>query len=155
MMARALYQQDAAGNIDRAIAENEAAVLILSALPPSKSIAFPAEYLGAYYATKADLVGAGQRTEWLEKSRSTLLKAREISQAIEQEYDGVQRAHGVLLVRATDQLLYLFLADTDVKLGRYQDAVEALHVTRRGQSPGKARCVRRSGQGLCVDGTAG
>ncbi len=136
MMARALYQQDAAGNIDRAIAENEAAVLILSALPPSKSIAFPGEYLGAYYATKADLVGPGQRTEWLERSRSTLLKAREISQAIEQEYDGVQQAHGVLLVRATDQQLYLFLADTDMKLGRYQDAVEALRYAQ-GINPGQ------------------
>jgi protein O-mannosyl-transferase len=68
MLGRALFAQDAPGEIDRAIAEQEAACQILSPLPPAKSIAFPATYLGVYYATKADLVSTEQRTEWLEKS---------------------------------------------------------------------------------------
>jgi len=92
MMARALFEQDAVGDIDRAIAEQEAACLILAPLPPSRSISFPPTDLGRYYAVKADLVAPGERTEWLEKARATLLKAREISRALEAEYDKVQRA---------------------------------------------------------------
>jgi hypothetical protein len=41
ILARAQYQQDAFRNIDRAIAEGEAACMILSPLPPWRSITFP------------------------------------------------------------------------------------------------------------------
>jgi tetratricopeptide (TPR) repeat protein len=92
----------------------------------ARSIEFPAAYLGVYYATKADLAAPGQRTAWLEKSLASLLKAREISQAVEKVYDGVQRAHGSLTARSGDPQLYLYLAATEMKLGKYQDAVEAL-----------------------------
>ncbi len=147
MMARALYQQDAAGNIDRAIAENEAAVLILSALPPSKSIAFPGEYLGAYYATKAELVGAGQRTEWLERSRSTLLKAREISQAIERQYvnGNAAGARGRCWCARPISSWHLFLKadDTDMKLGRISGMLRGVVAcaTPRGSVPASSMCT--------------
>jgi tetratricopeptide (TPR) repeat protein len=126
MMARSLYEQDALGNIDRVIAEDEAACMILSPLPPSRSIEFPSAYLGVYYATKADLVAPGQRTAWLEKSLASLLNARGISQAVEKAYDDIQRAHGSLTARSGDPQLYLYLAATEMKLGKFQDAVEAL-----------------------------
>jgi tetratricopeptide (TPR) repeat protein len=130
MLGRALFAQDAPGEIDRAIAEQEASCRILAPLPPARSIAFPATYLGVYYATKADLVSPEHRPEWLEKSLAILLQAREISQALEKDYDDVQRAHGSLTVRNADQQLYLALARTYVKLGRYRDAVEALLYAR-------------------------
>jgi len=126
MLGRALFEQDALGNLDRAIAEQEAACLILAPLPPARSISFPATDLGRYYAVKASLVAPEHQSEWLEKSRAALLKAREISQALEAEYDGVQRAHGGLKARAGEQGLYLYLAETDIKLGNYAGAVEAL-----------------------------
>lgn len=126
MLARAFFEQDALGNIDRAIAEQEAVCLILAPLPPFRSISFPPTDLGRYYAVKATLVAPGQQIEWLEKSRATLLKAREISRALEAEYDNVQRAQGPLRARAGDQQLYLYLAETEIKLGNYADAVESL-----------------------------
>jgi tetratricopeptide (TPR) repeat protein len=130
MMARALFQQDALGNIDQVIAEDEAACLILSSLPPARSIEFPPAYLGTYYALKADLAGPAQRNQWLEKSLASLLKAREISQAMEKSYDEVQRAHGSLTARSGDPQLYFFLAQTYTKLGRYNGAVDALRYAR-------------------------
>jgi tetratricopeptide (TPR) repeat protein len=135
MMARGLFRQDVVGNIDRAIAEDEVATTIVGTLPPSRSIAFPATFLGQYYATKADLVTPGQRAEWLEKSRTALLQARVIAQAIEQEYDNLQRSRGALVARAADPQLYTNLANTDIKLERYQDAVEALRFAQ-GINPG-------------------
>jgi len=130
MLARALFREDPLGNIDRAIAEQEAACLILSPLPPVRSIAFPAEDLGAYYATKADLVAPGERHEWLEKSLAVLLQARGISRAGEKAYDDLQRSQGPLVARSADQQLYLRLAATYLKLGRYPDAVEALQYAK-------------------------
>jgi protein O-mannosyl-transferase len=135
MLAQALYQQDEAGNIDRAIAEEEAACMILAPLPPARSITFPPTYLGIYYASKAQLVNPGERTAWLEKSRTALLKAREISQALEKDYDKIQLAHGRLMVRDCDAQLYLSLGSTCMKLGRYQEAVDALRYAQ-GVNPG-------------------
>jgi tetratricopeptide (TPR) repeat protein len=125
-LARVRYQQDALGNIDRAIAEGEAACMILSPLLRWRSITFPADYWGIYYATKAQLVSPGERTAWLEKSRVIPLRAREISRALEKDYapnpDRARLVHDARLRWA----VYLSLASTCMELGRYQEAVEAL-----------------------------
>jgi len=59
-----------------------------------------------------------------------LLKAREISLAIEKMYDALQLAHGSLLIRAANPQLYLSLGNTYMNLGDYRDAVDALRFAK-------------------------
>ena len=134
MLAKALFDKDARGNIDRIIAEEEASWKIIAPLPPERSTSFPPTFLGVYYATKADLVGPEERKEWYRKSLAILLKAREISRALEKEYDEVQRAHGAMTVRASNPQIYLNLANAYMNLDDYPDAVEALRYAK-GLSP--------------------
>jgi tetratricopeptide (TPR) repeat protein len=134
MLAKALFEKDARGNIDRIIAEQEASWRILAPLPPWRSTSFPPTFLGVYYATKADLVDPAERKAWFEKSRDILLKAREISRALEKEYDDVQRAHGSLTLRAGNPQLYLNLGNAYMNLGDYEDAAEAMRYAK-GLSP--------------------
>ena len=130
MLAKALFEKDPRGNLGRVIPEEEAAYMILSSLPPSRSTAFPATSLGVYYAAMADVLGPRFWNEWYQKALTALLKAREISRAREKAYDDVQRAHGSLTVRDADPHLYVFLGKVCVNLERYQDALEALFYAR-------------------------
>jgi len=130
MMAKALFDKDARGNIDRIIAEQEASWKILAPLPPARSTSFPPTFLGVYYATKADMVDPAERRTWYEKSRDILLKAREISRVLEKAYDGEQRAHGSLTVRAANPQLYLNLGNAYMNLGDYEDAAEAMRYAK-------------------------
>jgi tetratricopeptide (TPR) repeat protein len=130
MLAKALFEKDARSNIDRIIAEQEASWKILAPLPPARSTSFPPTFLGVYYATKADLVGPAERRAWYEKSRDILLKAREISRALEEAYDRVQRARGSLTVRAANPQLYLNLGNAEMNLGDYADAAEAMRYAK-------------------------
>jgi tetratricopeptide (TPR) repeat protein len=130
MLAKALFDEDARRNIDRSIQEEEKAWVILSPLPPARSSEFPPTFLGIYYAAKADLDPA-QSLAWYEKSRAVLEKAREISQAAEKTYDGLQRARGAAPTeRVGFQQLYFNLANACLNLGRYQEAIDALRYGR-------------------------
>lgn len=126
MLAKELFDKDARGNIDRAIEEEETSWKILAPLPPERSSSFPPTFLGLYYSTKADLVNPADQRGWYTKSLDVLVRAREISQATEKSYDQLQLAQGGLTVRVGNQQLYLVLADTEMHLGNYQDAVDAL-----------------------------
>jgi tetratricopeptide (TPR) repeat protein len=121
MLAGALFQQDAHGNIDRAIREQEKSWEILKPLPPERSSEFPPTFLGIYYAFKGEYG----------KSLAVLLQAREISRASEKAYDDEQRAHGLpLTARAAFPQLYFNLANDYLNLGNYREAVEALRYGR-------------------------
>jgi tetratricopeptide (TPR) repeat protein len=127
MLAKELYDSDTRANIDRAIQEEEAAWKLLAPLPARECESFTPTMLGVYYSAKADLVSAPEQKAWYEKSLAILLKAREISRAIEKDYDDLQRAHGGPLVsRAANQELYLTLANVYMHLDDYPAAVEAL-----------------------------
>jgi tetratricopeptide (TPR) repeat protein len=131
MLAKALFEKDARGNIDRIIQEQEASWEILAPLPAERSSSFPPTFLGIYYATKADFVSSEQRKAWYTKSLEMLLRAREISRVLEKAYDDQQRAHGwPPTVRAASDQLYLHLASTYMNLDDYRDAVEALRYAR-------------------------
>ncbi len=126
MLAQALFAQDARANMDRVIAEQEASWKSIAPLPPEKSSTFPPTLLGQYYADKADFVAAPEKKAWYEKSLALLLKAQEISHAIEKMYDALQVAHGAPMIRASNPQLYLSLGNTYMNLGDYDDAVKAM-----------------------------
>ena len=134
MLAKALYEQDARGNIDRVIAEQEASWSIVANLPPARSSTFPPTLLGEYYVDKADMVDPAERNIWYRKSLQVLLRAREISQALERNYDALQRAHGPLRVRAGNPRLYFMLGKTYLNLGDFPHAIEALRFAK-GMNP--------------------
>ena len=130
MMAKALFEKDPKSNIDRIIAEQEESWKIIAPLPLNRSTSFPPTFLGVYYATKGDLVAPGERKEWYRKSLAILLKAREISQALEKQYDEAQRGHGEMTVRASNPQIYLHLANAYMNLDEYPNAVEALRYAK-------------------------
>jgi tetratricopeptide (TPR) repeat protein len=130
MLAKALFDQDARGNIDRVIAEQEASWTTIAHLPPAHSSSIPPTLLGQYYVDKADFVDPPERRVWYEKSLRTLLKAREISRAIEEMYDSVQQAHGRLMVRAANPALFLSLGNTYMNLSDFPDAIDALRFAK-------------------------
>jgi len=131
LLAKALFEQDVQRNIDRIIQEEEKSWEILSALPPSHSSELPPTFLGIYYTTKADLVGAAESRQWYEKSLAVLLRAREISRATEQVYEDAQRARNrPPMGRTAFQQLYLNLANVYLHLGRDAEALEALRFGR-------------------------
>jgi tetratricopeptide (TPR) repeat protein len=135
MRAKALFERDPRGNLDAAIAEQEKAWEIERGLPPELASEFPPAYLGIYYGAKAGLLGspANERSRpWFEKSAGVLERAREISQANERAYDRIQTGRGnPARIRVGFQQLYLNLANADLNLGRFQEALDAL---RYGQS---------------------
>jgi protein O-mannosyl-transferase len=136
MLGKALFEQDARGNIDRAIQEQEKSWDILAPLPPDRSSEYPPTFLGIYYSVKADLAGPAESRAWYEKSAAILEKAREISRVLEMSQDERQRASGrPLTTRPVFQELYFNLANAYLHLGRYQEAVDALRYGR-GVDPG-------------------
>jgi len=131
LLAKALFEQDAQRNIDRVIQEEGKSWEILAPLPPARSSELPPTFLGIYYTTKADLVGAAESRQWYEKALALLLRAREISLATEQAYEETQRARNKPpLGRTAFQQLYLNLANVYLHLGRYAEALEALRFGR-------------------------
>ena len=125
MLAKALFERDPKGNLDQAIAEQEKSWDILRMLPPERSSEFPPTFLGIYYSIKGDHA----------KSLEVLLKAREISRALEKQYDDIQKAAGrPLTTRAAFPLLYTNLANDYLNLGNVPEAIEALRYAR-GLSP--------------------
>jgi tetratricopeptide (TPR) repeat protein len=127
MLAKELYDGDTRANIDRAIEEEEASWNLLAPIPERESTSFTPTMLGVYYSAKADFVSAPEQKAWYEKALAILLKAREISRAIEKDYDDLLRAHGgPLISRAANPELYLTLANVYMHLGDYPAAIEAL-----------------------------
>ena len=118
MLAKELYDSDTRANIDQAVHEEEVAWNLLAPLPARESTPFTPTMLGIYYAAKADLVSEPGQRAWYEKSRDVLLKAREIAQAKEKDYENPQS-------RAASPELYLALGNTEMHLGDYAGAAEA------------------------------
>jgi protein O-mannosyl-transferase len=128
LLARALFDQDQQRNIDAAIAEQEKAWAIIAPLPPAISTEMTPMLLGSYYTMKAASLGQAnpQSRAWYEKSAAILIRAREISRAVEKAYDDTQRAAGrPLTARSGFPQLYLGLANTELNLGRFAEAAEA------------------------------
>ncbi|HSW51088.1 MAG TPA: hypothetical protein VLH09_12980 [Bryobacteraceae bacterium] len=130
-LAKAYIEQDERRNIDLAIRAQETAWDIVRGLPLDRSSEMIPANLGAYYFAKAvQSPPAGQRA-WYEKSRAVLLQAREISQVSQKRFDQAQIEHGKPLVAPRAfRLLYLFLAQSNINLGRYEDAVADLRYAR-------------------------
>jgi tetratricopeptide (TPR) repeat protein len=127
MLAGALFAQDPVHNLDAAIASGEAAWKILRVLPPDEIYQQTPARLGAYYRMKGDAVGLPQSRPWYEKSLAILERARESSQAIEKAYDRAQLAHGKpLATRLAYQPVYADLGLAFMRLGRYDEAIEAI-----------------------------
>jgi len=131
MLAGALFAEGPAHNLDAAIASGEAAWEILRVLPPGEIYQQTPARLGAYYRMKGDAVGPPESGRWYEQSREVLERARESSQAIERTYDRAQLAHRKpLATRLAYQPVYADLGLTDMRLGRYSEAIEAIRYGR-------------------------
>jgi len=132
MLARELYSQGLRNrNVDAAIREEETAWAILSPLPPERSSDQPPANLGTYYFVKAGFLPEGQNRSWYEKSEAVLLRAREISQTIERAFDQAQMEHGKPpAARQGSPVLYVILAEDQMHLNRYNDAIESLRYAR-------------------------
>jgi hypothetical protein len=131
MLAKAWFDQNPRANLDRAIAEQEIAWKLMRPLAPEQSSELIPARLGIYYAQKADLAPEADRQAWREKSIAVLLEARRISLAGEQIFDDAQLEHDKPLVpRQSFLLLYLYLADDYLNLGRYREALDALRYAR-------------------------
>ena len=129
MLAKALFDRDQQGNLDRAIAEEERAWAILQPLPPRLSTELTPTSLGIYYRLKGDASGGPHTPEgraWYEKSATVLGRAQEISRAAETAFDETQRAAGKpLSARGALPDLYLNLTAALLGLDRYAEALEA------------------------------
>ena len=166
MLAKAYFDRDPRGNLDRAIAEQEAAWKLAGPLAPEQSSELIPARLGIYYAEKAATVAEPQATVWRERSVAVLLEARQISLATEQAFDNAQIEHsGALRPRQAYVLLYLYLANDYLRLGRYAEALDALRYARilaprfpllyedmvaayRGLGDAHGEAVTRAGQAL-------
>jgi tetratricopeptide (TPR) repeat protein len=130
MLAKELYDKDTRGNIDRVIQLAEESWQLIAPIPPRQSTSFIPLALGLYYSSKADFVAPVEQRGWYEKSLATLLKAREISRAIDKDYEELQRARGEVISRAANQEMYLTLANVYMHIGDYHEAVEALRYAK-------------------------
>ena len=131
MLAKAWFDRDPRANLDRAIAEQETAWKLVHSLPLEQSSELIPGRLGIYYAEKSNLAPQAERRFWREKSIAVLLDARLISLAAEQVFDNAQLAHDKPLApRQAFLLLYLYLADDYLKLGRFPEALDALRYAR-------------------------
>jgi tetratricopeptide (TPR) repeat protein len=166
MLAKAWFDRDSHGDLDRAVTEQEQAWKLARALPPEQSSELIPGRLGIYYAAKADQAPEAERRAWREKSVATLIEARKISLAAETAFDNAQLAHDKPLApRQAFLLLYLYLADDYLKLGRFHEALDALHYARilnprfpaiyqmmaaadRGLGDAQAEAVAHAGQAL-------
>ena len=130
MLATDLYNKDARANIDRVIRLEEESWQLIAPIPPRQSTSFVPTLLGLYYSSKAEFVPPAEQRGWYEKSLATLLKAREISRAIDKDYEELQRARGEVISRAANQEMYLTLANVYMHLGDYRQAVETLRYAK-------------------------
>jgi len=131
MLAKAWFDQEPRANLGRAIAEQETAWNLVRALPLAKSSELIPARLGIYYAEMAAVAPAAERQAWREKSIAVLSNARRISLAAEQSFDNAQLAHNKPPApRQAFVLLYLYLADDYLSLGRFAEALDALHYAR-------------------------
>jgi tetratricopeptide (TPR) repeat protein len=138
MLAQALHAQDARGNLDAAIREQERAWEILRPLPAEEIPVATPMNLGGYYLEKGDAAGA-DGSAWYEKAVAILSRGREISQAVERAWDQAQRAHfRPLRGRAASPNLYFNLGQAYGSLGQYREALEALRFGR-GIDPSQAQ----------------
>jgi tetratricopeptide (TPR) repeat protein len=131
MLAKSLYEQDPQHNIDRAIAEEEKAWDLVQRLPLDRSSDLAPANLGVYYAIKADSLPPAEARPWFEKSIAVLLRARAISREAEREFDAAQLAHRKPLARRQAfSLIYLYLGNDYLSLGRYSEALPELLYAR-------------------------
>jgi tetratricopeptide (TPR) repeat protein len=128
-LAVSLYLRDPKGNLDQAIEEEYRAWAILAPLPPGLAPERTPGNLGLMYRAKGDALGGPRTAEgraWYEKSVAVLLRAREISRAVENHFDERQRAERKPLSwRLASQDTYLDLSTSLAGLGRYEEALAA------------------------------
>ena len=166
MLAKAWFDRDPPANLDRAIAEQETAWELVRPLDPGQSSELIPARLGIYYAERAGLAPEAERRAWREKSLAVLLEARKISLAAEQAFDNAQLGHDrPPAPRQAFVLLYLYLADDYLSLGRFAEALDALRYARiltprfpplyeamaaayRGLGDAQGEAVARAGQAL-------
>jgi hypothetical protein len=101
MVAHALNQENAKGNIDRVIRHEEMAWEILQPVPARWSYQYVPVNLGGYYIVKGDVAGGAATAEgrgWYQKAVTVLEQGREISRAVEKAYDAAQIEHGKPLI---------------------------------------------------------
>ncbi len=130
MLAKAWFDRNPS-NLGRAIAEQETAWKLVRDLPPELSSELIPAHLGIYYAERARTAPESDRRAWREKSIAVLIQARQISLAGEQIFDNAQLEHDKPPApRQAFVLLYLYLADDYLSLGRFSEALDALRYAR-------------------------
>lgn len=166
MLAKAWFDQNPRTNLDRAIAEQETAWNLVRGLDPEQSSELIPARLGIYYAEKAQIAPESDRRAWREKSLAVLIEARKVSLAAEESFDNAQVEHNRLPApRQAFVLLYLYLADDYLNVGRFREALDALRYARiltprfpplyeamaaayRGLGDAQGEAVARAGQAL-------
>src|SRR5262249_16184786 len=116
------------GNIDAAIDLAEQAVAIVSGLPPERNTSLPLTTLGTLYRIKGDVLLNGRPQEvqdWYLRSLHTLTRAVPVDHAFSQEQRRKALAQGRPTVVRGNANLYQNLGDTNRRLGRFPEALEA------------------------------
>jgi tetratricopeptide (TPR) repeat protein len=166
MLAKAWFDQNPRTDLDRAIAEQATAWNLVRGLDPEQSSELIPARLGIYYAEKAQIAPEAERRAWREKSLAVLIEARKVSLAAEESFDNAQVEHNrPPAPRQAFVLLYLYLADDYLNLGRFSEALDALRYARiltprfpplyeamaaayRGLGDAEGEAVARAGQAL-------
>jgi hypothetical protein len=125
------------GNIDGAIKLAEQAVAIVGGLPPERNTSLPLTTLGTLYRIKGDVLVYRRPQEvqdWYLRSLDTLTRALPVDRAFSQEQRRralVQGRPPNLITVKGNSYLYQNLGDTERRLGRFPEALEAFsHLTK-------------------------
>jgi tetratricopeptide (TPR) repeat protein len=153
-------------SLDRAIAEQETAWKLISAARARSILRADSGPPGHLLRREGELAPEAERRVWREKSIAVLLEARKISLASEQLFDNAQLEHDKPPApRQAFLLLYLYLADDYLNLGRFREALDTLRYARiltprfpavyqamavayRGLGDAQGEAVARAGQAL-------
>ena len=114
-------------DLDRAIAEADRSVAIISGLSDERSSPRPYQTAGEAYRRKGDSLQEGpERFEWYRKALAVLLRGRQIDQIAKEAATAEDRAHGRRLISAGWEPLYMELGRVYERQGEWDKALEAL-----------------------------
>ena len=118
-------------DLDRAVAEADRSIAIVSGLSDERSSPRPFQTAGEAYRRKGDSLPDGPaRVEWYRKAIAVLLRGRPIDQIATAAAIEEDRAHGRRLISAGWEPLYMELGRVYERLGEWDKALEALQYGR-------------------------
>lgn len=120
-----------ANAFDDASREADRSIAILNPLPDDKKIAAAYATAGLCYRAEGDSLGPNGGPVWYQKAIDVLLAGRRADQAWDAEMTRRNRLEGKVVATTGWSSLYLELGRSYQRIGKYQDALEALKYGRR------------------------